>query len=135
MRRILHKLMRVPKAPVAHIQPLGLAPSDQVFGVEGRVFGGDAQVSQHDVADILRAMHGRSDGSAVLVLRRGDGWWEGERHFLFFESFSGLFKAWAGSAIVTTWLGAWVLGGGCSRRVRFEDEVASGENWNLKAIG
>jgi hypothetical protein len=31
--------------------------------------------------------------------------------------------------------GSWVLGGGCSRRVRFEDEVASGENWNLKAIG
>jgi hypothetical protein len=57
-------------------------------------------------------MHGRSDGSAVLVLRRGDGWWEGERHFLFFESFSGLFKAWAGSAIVTTWLGL-----GCSVEV------------------
>jgi hypothetical protein len=56
---------------MAHIQPLGPAPSDQVFRVEGRVFGGDAQVSQHDVADVLRAMHGRSDGRAVL--RRGDG--------------------------------------------------------------
>jgi hypothetical protein len=107
MRRILHKLMRVPEAPRAHIQPLGLAPSDQVFGVERRVFGGDAQVSQHDVADVLRAMHGRSDGCAVLVLRRGDGCWEGERHFLFFKSFAGLSKAWAGSAIVTTWLAAW----------------------------
>jgi hypothetical protein len=66
MRRILHKLMRVPKAPVAHIQPLGFAPSDEVLWIERRVLGRDAQVSQHDVADVLRAMHGRSDGRAVL---------------------------------------------------------------------
>lgn len=45
MRRILHKLMRVPKAPMAHIQPLCLAPSDQVFRVERRIFGRNAQVS------------------------------------------------------------------------------------------
>jgi hypothetical protein len=66
MRRILHKLMRVPKAPVAHIQPLGFAPSDEVLWIERRVLGRDAQVSQHDVADVLRAMHGRSDGRAML---------------------------------------------------------------------
>ena len=99
MRRILHKLMRVPKAPMAHIQPLCLAPSDQIFGIEGRIFRRDAQVSQHDVADILRAMHGRSDGRAVL--RRGDGWWEGERHgcvpSLRFSSV--FFTAWTGSRL------------------------------------
>ena len=80
MRRILHKLVRVPEAPVAHIQPLGFAPSDQVLGVERWIFGRDTQVSQHDVADVLRAMHGLSDWRTVL--RRGDGGWEGERHFL-----------------------------------------------------
>lgn len=66
MRRILHKLMRIPKTPVAHIQPLRLATSDQILRVEGRVLWRDAQIAQHDVADILRAMHWRASGRAVL---------------------------------------------------------------------
>ena len=78
MRRILHKLMRVPKTPMAHIQPLRLAASNQILRVEGRVLWRDAQIAQHDVADILRAMHWRASGRAVLG--RGDGGWEGEGH-------------------------------------------------------
>lgn len=78
MRRILHKLMRIPKTPMAHIQPLRLAASGQILRVEGRVLWRDAQIAQHDVADILRAMHWRASGRAVLG--RGDGGWQGECH-------------------------------------------------------
>ena len=78
MRRILHKLMRIPKTPTAHIQPLCLAPSDQILRVERRVLWRDAQIAQHDVADILRAMHWRASGRAVLG--RGDGGRERECH-------------------------------------------------------
>ena len=78
MRRILHKLMRIPKTPTAHIQPLRLAASDQILRVERRVLWRDAQIAQHDVADILRAMHWRASGRAVLG--RGDGGRERECH-------------------------------------------------------
>lgn len=78
MRRILHKLMRIPKTPMAHIQPLCLAPSDQILWIERRVLWRDAQIAQHDVADILRAMHWRASGCAVLG--RGDGGRERECH-------------------------------------------------------
>jgi len=78
MRRILHKLMRVPKTPMAHIQPLRLPPSDQILRVERWVLWRDAQIAQHDVADILRAMHWRASGCAMLG--RGDGGREGECH-------------------------------------------------------
>lgn len=78
MRRILHKLMRIPKTPMAHIQPLRLAASNQILRVERRVLWRDAQIAQHNVADILRAMHWRTSGRTVLG--RGDGGWEGESH-------------------------------------------------------
>jgi len=78
MRRILHELMRVPKTPVAHIQPLRLAASNQILRVERRVLWRDAQIAQHDVANILRAMHWRASGCAVLG--RCDGGWERECH-------------------------------------------------------
>jgi len=138
VRRILHKLVRVPKAPTADIQPLGPAPSYQVLGVEGRVLGRDAQVAQHDVADVLGAMHGRSDGRAVL--RRGDGWWEGERHVFFWRSrcflslpslcslfFSSSRAAWMGRRLVRSWQTTWLgsEGGGTLIEARkFGDEVA-----------
>jgi hypothetical protein len=123
---------------MAHIQPLGPAPSDQVFRVEGRVFGGDAQVSQHDVADVLRAMHGRSDGRAVL--RRGDGWWEGERHFLAVRilfSLLEIFTARAESGLFDRDYMAGILNPGWRlfEARKFEDEVASGENWNFEPLG
>jgi hypothetical protein len=81
MRRILHKLMRIPKTPMAHIQPLGFAPSNQIFWVERWVLWRDTQIPQNDVSDILRAMHWRASGRAVLG--RGDGGRERKsRHLL-----------------------------------------------------
>lgn len=126
VRRILHKLVRVPKAPTADIQPLGPAASDQVLGVEGRVLGRDAQVAQHDVADVLGAMHGRSDGRAVL--RRGDGWWEGERHVFFWRSWCFLSLPSLGSLFFLLLLGqhGWV--GGLCGRGRLH-------GWDLRVVG
>lgn len=66
--------MSIPEAPTANIQPLRLTPSDQILRIEGRELRRDAQVPKHNVADILRAMHRRAGGRAVL--RRRDGWWE-----------------------------------------------------------
>lgn len=63
---------------MAHIQPLRLAASNQILRVERRVLWRDAQIAQHDVADILRAMHWRASGRAVLG--RGDGGREREGH-------------------------------------------------------
>lgn len=63
---------------MAHIQPLRLAASNQILRVERRVLWRDAQIAQHDVADVLRAMHGRASGRAVLG--RGDGERERECH-------------------------------------------------------
>lgn len=86
MRRILHNLMRIPEADPAHIQPLRPTPSDQILRVERRVLGRDPQVSQHDVVDVLRAMHVFARGCAVL--RGGDGGREGKRgHFCGILSF------------------------------------------------
>ena len=63
MRSILHNLMRVLEAPLAHIQPVCSSTTDHILGVERRVPWLDVEVSEHDVGYIRR--HWRSVGSSV----------------------------------------------------------------------
>lgn len=57
-----HQLFRVLEAPLAHVEPFCL-PTDEVFGVEGRIPRLDEQVTEHDVDHIL--FHGRLLGHGV----------------------------------------------------------------------
>lgn len=50
-------LRRIPKAPLAHIQPVDLLlPAQHFIGVEGGVPGLDVQVAEHNVGDVGREM-------------------------------------------------------------------------------
>lgn len=57
MGAVLKDLGRIFEAPLADIEPICLAASHQIFGVEGRVPGLNVQIAEHHVGDIRRG-HG-----------------------------------------------------------------------------
>lgn len=57
MRAVLHDFRRVLEAPLAHVEPLRLAASDEILGIERWIPRLDVQVSEHHVGDI-RCRHG-----------------------------------------------------------------------------